>query len=114
MGRGKIHPLVFKVSSFKFETLQINEGDEVLQSVISGKAYLVLEKYQKNKMTRELVSMLGNIARKPKTLAQRIMEADIAGKICMVDENDQHQMFWFRALCLDPFSDAKATACIER
>ncbi|KAH1012591.1 uncharacterized protein LOC109546250 [Dendroctonus ponderosae] len=94
--------------------VEINEGDEVLQAVISGKAYVVLEKYQKNKMASELVSMLGTIARKPKTIAQRIMEADTARKICMVDENDQHQMSWFRALCLDPFSDAKATACIEK
>ncbi|KAJ8985405.1 hypothetical protein NQ317_017031 [Molorchus minor] len=49
---------------------EIDEDDEPLQNIISEKAYLVVEKYQKYEEAKELLTMLVSMARKPKTLTE--------------------------------------------
>ncbi|KAJ8933257.1 hypothetical protein NQ314_014138, partial [Rhamnusium bicolor] len=92
----------------------INEDDQPLQSTISEKAYLVVEKYQKYEEAEELISMLNMIAKKPKTLAERIKEADISMLINKIYKNDQDQKSWFQALLNTPiFRNNEAVKCVD-
>ncbi|XP_066154686.1 uncharacterized protein [Euwallacea fornicatus] len=95
--------------------VEINYHHQCLQIVIAEKAYLVSEKYLKHKEASELISMLSNIARKPKTIAELIQDADIPTIIHMVDEKDEHQMLWFRSLFnMSIFNVPAIVKCIER
>lgn len=59
--------------------------------------------------------MLSTIARKPKTITERILEADVPTIIKMVNGKDEHQKLWFRALLNNQvFSNPKIVECIER
>lgn len=59
--------------------------------------------------------MLKSIARKPKTIAERIQEADSSMMVKMVDEAGEHQILWFRALLnMQLLSDVKVIECVER
>lgn len=83
--------------------------------MVASSAYLVVEKYQNNKLATELVTMLKSIARRPKTIAERIQEADVSTIIKMVDDAGEHQILWFRALLnTQTLSDVKVIECVER
>lgn len=59
--------------------------------------------------------MLKSIARKPKTIAERIQEADSSTIVKMVDDAGEHQILWFRALLnMQALSDVKVIECVER
>ncbi|CAG9772403.1 unnamed protein product [Ceutorhynchus assimilis] len=95
--------------------VEVEYESEPLQAVIAHKAYLVKEKYQGNKIASELTGMLCSIARKPKPIAEQILDANIPTMIKMVDQNDEYQKLWFRALLNTPvFLNKLSLACIER
>lgn len=86
-----------------------------MQIVVATSAYLVVEKYQKNKLATELITMLKSIGRKPKTITERIQEADVSTIVKMVNDAGEHQILWFRALLnVQALSDVKVVECIER
>ncbi|KAL1514299.1 hypothetical protein ABEB36_003578 [Hypothenemus hampei] len=94
---------------------EIEYNEDNLQAVISGRGYEVIEKYQELDMASELVGMLKTISRKPKTIAERILEADVASIIKMVNKCDEHQKFWFKALIKkNVFSDEEIVDCLDR
>lgn len=89
--------------------------DEVLQTVVSNKAYLVLEKFQKFPEAKELISVLGSIARKPKTLTEQIHEADVQKIIKKVNKKDANQKNWFKALIRTQiFNNPESRECVRK
>ncbi|XP_018564198.1 uncharacterized protein LOC108905698 isoform X2 [Anoplophora glabripennis] len=93
---------------------EVNEGEEPLQSVVAGKAYQVVEEYQKYNGAIELINMLGSIAKKPKTLAERIQAADTPTMIKKVHMKDQDQQAWFKAvLGTQIFNNEDAMKCVH-
>ncbi|KAF5304347.1 hypothetical protein FQA39_LY09726 [Lamprigera yunnana] len=74
------------------------EDGTPLQLIIAGEAYVAIEHLQKYKPGIELAQMLASIAKKPKTLSDKILEADVATIIMNVDRCDENQLHWFRAL----------------
>ncbi|KAG5892312.1 hypothetical protein JTB14_023492 [Gonioctena quinquepunctata] len=94
---------------------EIKEEDEALQNIISSRAYLVTEKYQKQDEAKELISMLGPIARKPLTLTELIHKADVPTMIKKINKVDQNQKNWFKALlATNIFKDEEAVKCVEK
>ncbi|CAH1100977.1 unnamed protein product [Psylliodes chrysocephalus] len=93
---------------------EINIDDEILQIAVANKAYLVLQTYQKYPEASELISMLGILARKPKSLTEQIYEADINTIIKKINKKDQDQTSWFRALLKTQiFENKKALECVR-
>ncbi|XP_050293754.1 uncharacterized protein LOC126734257 [Anthonomus grandis grandis] len=109
-------------SIIKFITLdifiswaEIDFEDEMLQMIIAEKAYNVVNKYKDNEKANTMITMLGSFARKPRTIAERIMDADNKTKIAMVDRHNEHQKLWFRSLVDgNIFDDPDVLSCIER
>ncbi|XP_076260599.1 uncharacterized protein LOC143196632 isoform X2 [Rhynchophorus ferrugineus] len=97
------------------EWAEVEYEEQPLQTVIAGKAYLVIEKYQKSKLASELISLLGNIARKPKTVIEQIQEADIDTIIKKVNTKDENQKQWFKAMLnTRVFNDPKVVQCLSQ
>ncbi|XP_015838450.1 uncharacterized protein LOC103315013 isoform X2 [Tribolium castaneum] len=88
---------------------------EPLQSAIAGKSYLFINKYQKNPLAKELITMLGTIAQKPKTIDDLILQADVPTMISKINRVDVNQKQWFTALLnTQVLKCEKSIECIER
>nr|XP_023018014.1 uncharacterized protein LOC111507024 [Leptinotarsa decemlineata] len=93
---------------------EIEEDEEILQTVISGKAYMVTEEYQKYPEAKELIGMLGQIAKKPLTLTELIHKADVRTMIRNVNKVNKDQRNWFKALLgTNIFKDKAALECVK-
>lgn len=86
-----------------------------LQAIIAQSAYTVIEKYQKFKPAKELIQMLGTIARKPDSLQRQIQLADASRMIAMIEKADSNQQQWFHALTSTKvFENEKSRDCVEK
>lgn len=106
--------LSINISEINFICFQVDKDDEPLQSLVAGKAYQVVEEYQKCKEAKELIGMLGAIAKKPKTLSERIQAANIETVIKKVHLKDQDQKAWFEGLLgTQIFNSMDAMNCVS-
>ncbi|XP_030758370.1 uncharacterized protein LOC115884060 [Sitophilus oryzae] len=97
------------------EWAEVEYIDRSLQVVVAEKAYHTISKYQKCKLASELVSLLGNIARKPKTLMEQIQEADTETIIKRINAEDENQKAWFKALLnTSVFNNTDALECLNK
>ncbi|XP_063909170.1 uncharacterized protein LOC135126890 [Zophobas morio] len=94
---------------------EVEHEDEILQMIIASKSYIFIEKYQKNTHAKELITMLGTIAKKPKTINEQIYSADKATMVAMVNKADSNQKQWFTALLNTQVLDCKDSIdCVDR
>lgn len=77
---------------------QVEEDDEVLQSTIAESAHEIIQKYHDYENAAELVTTLKFIARKPRTIAEKVRNADTAIMIKNINKADDNQEKWFQAL----------------
>lgn len=91
------------------------ENGQPLQLVVAEEAYRTIEHLEKFKPGGELIQMLSAIARKPKTLRQKILEADLSAVIFHIDRCDENQVVWFHALiAMQVFENEDAVKCLEK
>ncbi|KAK4880881.1 hypothetical protein RN001_004200 [Aquatica leii] len=91
------------------------EDGTPLQLIIAGEAFVSIEHLQKFKPGLTLVQMLSTIAKKPKTLTEKIQEADIETIINNVNRNKEDQIQWFRALVnTNVFDSNDAIKCLDK
>ncbi|XP_072394292.1 uncharacterized protein [Diabrotica undecimpunctata] len=89
--------------------------DENLQMLISNKGYLVLERYQKLSESKDLVAVLGSLAKKPKSITEQIHEADIGKMINKINKMDRDQINWFKALIRTQiFENEESAKCVKK
>ncbi|KAJ8950678.1 hypothetical protein NQ318_012757, partial [Aromia moschata] len=111
--------ILLKAASNKLVSIgcsrEIEEDDEPLQQTISEKAYAVVEEYRKYEDAKELLTMLDGMAKKPKTLSERIHEADVPTIIKHVNKGNRDQKKWFQALLITQvFNNKDAMKCIDK
>lgn len=86
-----------------------------MQIVIAGEAYMVIEHLNKHKSAKHLIGMLGPMAKKPKTINEIILEADVDTIIANIDKGDENQKLWLRGLMnTNVFKNKKASNCLDR
>ncbi|CAH0552693.1 unnamed protein product [Brassicogethes aeneus] len=94
---------------------EIEEDDQSLQNKIAIQGYSVLESFQKYSAAKELVTILANLARKPKSLSEQIHEADLKTTIKKVNKEDADQKYWFKALLnTQVFKDKDTIECAKK
>lgn len=93
----------------------MEENGEPLQTAVASVAYYVVNKFQGYQPAKQLIMMLGPIARKPKSVQELIRSADAAKIVQMIEREDENQKQWFQALFhTQVFSDQKSMACVEK
>lgn len=91
------------------------ENGTPLQIVVAEEAYRTIEHLEKYKPGGQLIRMLSTIARKPKTLGERILQADLSSVIFQIDHCDENRSVWFRALVnTEVFKNEDAIKCLEK
>lgn len=95
--------------------VQVEHEGQPLQTAITSEAYFVIEKYQKYPPGQELIQVLANVARKPKSLQEIIQQADTTTIIKMVESGDANQKHWFEALMgTQVLGNESSRKCIEK
>ncbi|CAG9827894.1 unnamed protein product [Diabrotica balteata] len=103
-----------KISSTTYSS-ETEVDDENLQMLISNKGYLVLERYQKLPESKDLVAVLGSLAKKPKSITEQIHEADIGKMINKINKTDRDQIHWFKALIRTQiFENEESAKCVKK
>lgn len=76
---------------------------------------MFLNKYGKNPLAKELVGMLGTIARKPRSVNELILQADVPKMISVINRGETEQKRWFSALLNTQVLDCEESMkCIDR
>lgn len=95
--------------------MQIEDEGQPLQTLIAHSAYATIEKFQKHKMAKELIQMLGTIAKKPHSVQEQIRQANPSTMIAMIEKADANQSHWFHALTSTKiFSDKSSMNCVKK
>lgn len=93
----------------------MEENGEPLQAAVASIAYYVMDKFRGYQPAKQLLMMLGTIARKPKSVQELIRFADAAKIVQMIEREDENQKQWFQALFhTQIFSDEKSMTCVEK
>lgn len=135
---GKYHPAIFNTLSLLNDNLldtctanvksvklimficwlDIAEDDceDNLQYIITKLSYDLQQFLIQNKFKHDVLMYLQNFAKKPKTLDEKIADADVSTVIRCVNLKNENQKAWFNKLvdCDALFSDITIRQCFEK
>uniref|UniRef100_A0A1Y1M910 Uncharacterized protein n=1 Tax=Photinus pyralis TaxID=7054 RepID=A0A1Y1M910_PHOPY len=86
-----------------------------LQLVVAEESFCTIDHLKNYEPAACLIDILSTIARKPKPLNDKVLEADLSDIIFQINRGDENQLVWFRALInTQLFKDENAVKCLKK